>query len=224
MSAMLKKPVRISLARQVLEEMERNIHSGNWPVGGRIPPEPELIRHFGVSRNTVREAVQSLIHAGMLEARPGDGTYVLADDRFEVALDSRLRGVDFSKILEARLALEKEIARLAALNRTEEDLARLKSALDKRNVSRNDNAAADLAFHAAVASATGNPILIDLYRSISRSIAIVMKAWIAENPFDPAEVAAHNELYEAIRDQAPARAEAATFAIIAFDRALPASR
>ena len=82
----LKKPVRVSLARQVLTAMESMIRSGKWKVGDRIPAEAELARAFSVSHNTIREALQSLIHMGMLEARPGDGTYVMASDRFAVAV------------------------------------------------------------------------------------------------------------------------------------------
>ena len=56
--------------------MERAIASGVWTVGEKIPPEPELMAHFGVSRNTLREAIQALIHGGVLQARQGDGTYI----------------------------------------------------------------------------------------------------------------------------------------------------
>ena len=114
----LKKPVRVSLARQVLTAMESMIRSGKWKVGDRIPAEAELARAFSVSHNTIREALQSLIHMGMLEARPGDGTYVMASDRFAVAVSNRLKESELPQILEARLALEKEIARLASVKRT----------------------------------------------------------------------------------------------------------
>ena len=64
----LKKPVRVSLARQVLTAMESMIRSGKWKVGDRIPAEAELARAFSVSHNTIREALQSLIHMGMPSA------------------------------------------------------------------------------------------------------------------------------------------------------------
>ena len=118
-------PRRRSLAHRVREQMEEYIRSGQWQVGQRIPPEPELIRHFGVSHNTLREAVQGLIHAGMLMARPGDGTYVTAADRLDAALAHRLQQADLSRILEARLAIEKAVVALAAQNRNDEDLDRI---------------------------------------------------------------------------------------------------
>ena len=216
----VRKPVRLSLARQVLDEMEKQLRHGVWKVGEKIPPEPELVRNFGVSRNTIREAVQSLIHAGVLEARPGDGTYVRASDRFAVALDSRLRASELTKILEARLALEKEIARLAAQHRSSADLTRLEQLLERRNHCGNDGAAADLEFHTAVAAATHNPILAELYDSIARHLRAVMQAWLAENPCNSEEIAAHNRLLEAIRNADPAAAEEATCRIVAFDQSV----
>ena len=68
----LKKPVRVSLSRQVLTAMESMIRSGKWKVGDRIPAEAELARAFSVSHNTIREALQSLIPWGCW--RPGPAT------------------------------------------------------------------------------------------------------------------------------------------------------
>ena len=60
---------RAGLVDQVIEQMRGAITSGEWPVGQRIPPEPELVTALGVGRNTVREAVRALSHAGLLEVR-----------------------------------------------------------------------------------------------------------------------------------------------------------
>ena len=69
---------RTGLVDQVIEQMRKAISSGEWPVGQRIPAEPELVSALGVGRNTVREAVRALAHAGLLEVRQGDGTFVRA--------------------------------------------------------------------------------------------------------------------------------------------------
>lgn len=84
---------KTGLIQRVVAILRSEISSGNWPVGSRIPTEPELSKLTGVGRNTVREAVQSLVHAGMLERRQGSGTYVLADNEVIVQL-SRIAGVD----------------------------------------------------------------------------------------------------------------------------------
>jgi len=65
----IKKASRLTLVGQVTAQIEYMIESGQWRVGEKIPPEPELMVKFDVSRNTLREAVQSLVHIGLLEAR-----------------------------------------------------------------------------------------------------------------------------------------------------------
>lgn len=60
----------------VVDRMSQLIRDGQWPMGTRIPSEPELVELFGVGRNTIREAVRALEHAGLLAPRRGDGTYV----------------------------------------------------------------------------------------------------------------------------------------------------
>ena len=125
----IHKPKRTSLSSQVVQEIERQIRENVWQLGERIPAEPELAAAFGVSRNTVREALQSLIHAGILAARPGDGTYVQRRSRMESALHSELSLQDIKKVLEARLTLEQGIVALAAANRTDEDLRKIRAAL-----------------------------------------------------------------------------------------------
>src|SRR4051794_34097626 len=74
----LRAARRSGLIDQVIEQLRGQIESGRWAVGNRIPTEAELAASTGTSRNTVREAVQSLVHAGLLERRQGSGTYVLA--------------------------------------------------------------------------------------------------------------------------------------------------
>jgi len=89
----LTAPVRSStLAAQVARQLEDLITSGEWPVGTRIPPESELVARLGLSRNTVREALRSLVHLGMLEARVGDGTYVRAFSELQAPMERRKSG------------------------------------------------------------------------------------------------------------------------------------
>src|SRR5262249_42622752 len=83
----LQVPVRgTTLSAQVAEQVVSLITSGAWPVGTRIPPENTLVGRLGVSRNTIREALRSLVHSGMLEARPGDGTYVRTPSELQAPL------------------------------------------------------------------------------------------------------------------------------------------
>ena len=211
----LKKPVRVSLSRQVLTAMESMIRSGKWKVGDRIPAEAELARAFSVSHNTIREALQSLIHMGMLEARPGDGTYVMASDRF--AVSNRLKESELPQILEARLALEKEIARLAAVKRTEEDLKELESALKDCHARVRPGIEDDMLFHAAVARATHNPVLAELYNVVIRHVQENLEGLLQEKQYDAGAMKLHDDLLDAIRQREADTAENIIVKIVEFD-------
>src|SRR5258706_16209434 len=87
--APLRSARRAGLIEQVIEQLRGQITAGAWPVGARIPTESELSQLTATSRNTVREAVQSLVHAGLLERRQGSGTYVLASSELAGAVSRR---------------------------------------------------------------------------------------------------------------------------------------
>ena len=129
----IKKPIKQSLPKQISIQIEKAIKDGIFKVGEKIPSEPELVLSFEVSRNTIREAIQSLIQAGVLESQQGNGTYVLTNDRFEANILTSLSSSKISEVHEVRISLEKEIVKLAALRRTQEDLINIKKALDKKN-------------------------------------------------------------------------------------------
>ena len=115
-------------ARGALAYLRRQITTGTWPVGSRIPIEPELAEQMGVGRSTVREAVRSLASVGMLETAPGRGTFVRSATPTSSLLNEFLNDFTLEEILSYRRALEIEAAQQAALQRTEEDIAALEEA------------------------------------------------------------------------------------------------
>src|SRR5699024_793158 len=119
---MLRKTSRVSLVEQVSSQIEKLIESGQWCVGDRLPPEMELMKEFDVSRNTLREAIQALVHAGLLETKQGSGTIVQSSSALGAALQRRIEKSTVIETLEVRLALEREAAQLAAKRRNEKDL------------------------------------------------------------------------------------------------------
>ena len=88
---------RTGLVDQVIAQMRELVSSGEWPLGDKIPPETELVTALGVGRNTVREAVRALSHAGLLEVRQGDGTFVRATNEISGAV-RRLCGSELRRI------------------------------------------------------------------------------------------------------------------------------
>lgn len=167
----LRTARRASLIDQVIEQLRGQITRGAWAIGARIPTEAELAQLTGTSRNTVREAVQSLVHVGLLERRQGSGTYVLASSELAGAVSRRVAGARAVHVLEVRRTLEVGAARLAALRRTDEDITQMHQLLAHRNAAlreaRLDEAVAlDVALHRAIGQAAHNPVLTDLYENL----------------------------------------------------------
>lgn len=208
---------RTSLVPQVIEQLRAQIIAGEWPVGGRIPPEPELAAALGVSRNTLREAVLALCHAGLLERRQGSGTYVVGSRELSGAVARRLAEAQQAEVIEVRRAFEVEAARSAACRRTAEDLAALDAALAEREAAWRAGeldafVAADVRLHQLIVAAAHNRILADLYDDFSAALRDSVS--IAVGPeLDPSRYVDHSRLVAAIRagDADLAAAEAAAF-------------
>jgi DNA-binding FadR family transcriptional regulator len=167
----LRSARRAGLIEQVIEQLRTQITSGGWPVGSRIPTESELSQLTTTSRNTVREAVQSLVHSGLLERRQGSGTYVLAANELAGAVSRRVAAARRIDVLEVRRTLEVGAARLAASRRTAEDIANLRGLLAQRITARHSGdldamVSSDVELHRAIAAASRNPVLADLYENL----------------------------------------------------------
>lgn len=207
----IKKPVKISLPKQISIEIEKAIKKGTLKIGEKIPSEPDLVKAFEVSRNTIREAIQSLIQAGVLESRQGDGTYVLANNRFEANILNRLNNSKNIEVQEVRVSLEKEIVKLASKRRTQSDLAHIKKALEKKSLVKDsfkENVEADIEFHLAIAKACHNSIFYDLYKSISVYISISVEERLELTHMEEESIfQLHSDLFEAISFQDSKKAE-----------------
>ena len=148
-----------SLADTLAQRLQRRIAAGKFRTGERLPTESELMRMFGVGRSTVREAVRMLSDRGFLNVRQGAGTFVAAPAASDALVEQRLRRADIRELDEVRKILEAAIVERAAARRTPQDMERIEAGDLERCI------AADIAFHAAIAEATHNKILSELYRT-----------------------------------------------------------
>lgn len=198
---------------EIVAQFEKLIENGEWPLGSKIPPEPELVAALGVGRNSVREAVRALEHAGLLEPRRGDGTYVRATSGLRAAILRRVRRSDVLDVLAVRTSLESDAAATAAVRRTESDVAAIRQAVAARRAScdggdRAAFVAADLSFHLAVIAATGNSVLVDLYSGLTEALQRTVTQ-LDELDDDPAAFPGHEELAAAIEARDPVAARVA---------------
>lgn len=210
---------RQSLPEQVIEAMRARIADGRWPVGQRIPTEPELVDLLGVGRNAVREATRALSHAGLLDARQGQGTYVRATSELAAALRRRAVSARMLEVLEVRRALESEAAGLAAERRTAGDLARIDRAAAERLAcwEAGDEpglVSADLALHQAIVAAAHSAMLAELYGEITDALRSAIHHATVNRDLGDADVPTiHTPVIEAIRarDALAARAETVAY-------------
>lgn len=167
----IKKPINKSLSIQVANELEKQIANKVWKVGNKIPSESELVNIFGVSRNTLREAIRSLVIMGVLDTRPGDGTYIINETTFSALMKKRLEQESIKYIIETRTVLEPQVVELAAIRRTEQELIELKNLhselLQNFEVSWENYIESDITLHRQLAKMCHNPILEDLYKAIT---------------------------------------------------------
>jgi GntR family transcriptional regulator, transcriptional repressor for pyruvate dehydrogenase complex len=156
--------------------------SGEVRPGERIPSERQLAASLGVNRPAVREAIRALGFLGLLEVRPGSGTYFRGPDKdvlFRLFEWSLLFGEGEARdLMETRAELEVIASGRAAERRSEDDVAALKTLLDRmRDSDMAGFADADVAFHSKIAEIAGNVVLKDMLASIRTMI----RGWVGRN-------------------------------------------
>lgn len=181
-------PRTVPVSAQIAELVRSRIDDGTYPVGSRIPTEAAFADEFGVSRNSVREALRSLVHSGLLSARAGDGTYVRAASELGPALVRRGNGADVRDVLDVRFLLEAHAARAAASRGV--DVTELRTVLAARDSATTPESfvARDVAFHRALVRAGGNPLAAEIYEGLDGVEAFVASVTPDARSFRPEDL------------------------------------
>ncbi len=239
MNTQLSLPPQVrskNLSQRVVDDISTKIKDGILRPGDRLPPEPELVQAFGISRTVVRESMLRLQSAGLVETRHGIGTFVLAPEQGRALLSGAGAGADITNndmldMLELRISVETDAAGLAASRRSETHLTAMQAALDAFEASHRQGAStveADFQFHLQIALATGNRYFEEVLRSlggvtIERSgraaeatPAVAGKAQFGNtHPLleqgKSLTLREHQDIYECVRRADPAAARAAMF-------------
>ncbi len=192
------------LTERIARHLEHDIRSGAFAVGAKLPSERELAAQFGASRNVVREALQRLEAQQLIEVAPGRGSFVREQT------SGQARGYDalyragrptVRQLIEARVPLEVETVRLATERATDDDLAAMRAAYVAMASSPDvvAKARADLEFHDAIATASGNPVLRIMLSSISGMMFEMMLRSNSDPAIGEPGVPHHPEILEAIQ-------------------------
>jgi DNA-binding FadR family transcriptional regulator len=203
--------IKRSLVDQALEQLRQRITQGVWAIGERLPTEPELSAELGISRNTVREAMRVLAFSGLIEIRQGDGSY-LRSMTDPLGAMKALSHCTLAQAQETRQILEVEAVGLAALRRTDEDLAALHAALkasgDHYHGDLEHYINCDLVFHKRLVDAAHNPALSELYQYFSSIVGAQLRQTLNIQPRRQAVFDLHGALLDAVEQQDPERAKA----------------
>ena len=164
---------RTTLADEIFERLLGLINSKELPPGEKLPPERELSDRLGVGRSSVREALRALTMIGLLDARPGDGTFVTESPVGGVispfVLHERVTRENAMEIIEVRLFLETKLAALAAEKANEEEKDLVRQCFEDIVARKDDLGSyfkADWGFHEAVAQAAHNSYLFQMFLMI----------------------------------------------------------
>lgn len=157
---------RTSVSEQIFAILKQKIASGEWQDGQKIPSENELAAQFGVSRMSARSALQRLSALGLLETRPGDGTFVRAFsllNYFQEATDLIATSNNMEQIREFRNFFESDCVRLACARRSRQDIEELKAIWQRMQSAAEAEDfdgffEADMDFHDQICAMTGNEL------------------------------------------------------------------
>ncbi|UDY24270.1 FadR/GntR family transcriptional regulator [Nocardioides sp. Kera G14] len=159
-------------ARETVRRLQADVTSGRWPVNSRIPTEAQLAAELGVGRSTIREAIRSLAHLGLLEPAPGRGTFVRSLSPVRDVLSGFAAEHTWGDILAVRRALEVQAAELAAVRPDSEAVAALRAVhqADLDGTAGVERGRAPGQFHALLVELSGNRLLVELYAGLSAAI------------------------------------------------------
>jgi len=208
--------VRRKRAHDVADEIAKLIDSGEFRIGDRLPTEKDLMQRFGVGRPAVREALFFLEQQGLVEIINGARARVIPPSpahlirqftqlskRLSSGPDGQLRGE------QARLVLEAGQSWLAATVASDDDIKRLKTALDANVASVGDRVEfirTDVAFHYEIAAITSNPIFTMVHETVVDWLVDQRTTTYHMPDADTFSVRDHTAIYEAIAAHDPARA------------------
>ena len=216
---------RRKLFEQVAAHLEREILEGKLKPGERLPPERDIQLRFGVGRPAVREALITLQRAGLVEIGNGAPARVSVPTAHSVitgmmpaVLQMLQTAAGQHHLQDVRLFLESGLARRAAANASDADVARLGEALTANGEAIGDRERfieTDVAFHLVLAEITGNPVFTALHSAMSFWLRQQREVSLGAPHQEDIAFDAHKRIFDAIESRDPEAAEEAMAAHIA---------
>jgi GntR family transcriptional regulator, transcriptional repressor for pyruvate dehydrogenase complex len=222
------KPIKQKrVYQEIVEQIRQLVAEGALKPGDRLISERELADRLQVSRASIREAFSALDMFGILESKPGEGTFIR-----EVPHDSIIRPLALIfmlykdsnlEVMEVRTILEGESAALAAMRSTTEDIDKIRGCLDKMEqdvLSGSIGEVSDAHFHLAIAEAADNKVLVRLMNTVSDLIVETMRYSRQRMFLTPGNkeklLSQHKGIFQAIESRSPEAAREAMISHLDF--------
>lgn len=222
---------RTSITDKVTNIIYERIVTKKYAPGELLPSQDKLAEEFGVSRNSIREAINRLSGRGIIESKQGIGTYILPRhgglSNIKAFESLHLTPEDGVEIVEVRLALERTIVRLAAVKCTAELLSKIEENLLRQRdaVPLEDSEQfiqLDVEFHLLLADASNNNTFRHLVEAYLDYFHVLIKTAMADPLFIEAAYNYHSLIFKAIASRDPVKADRAMLEhIIGIVRLLP---
>lgn len=219
--ALLHRVKKVRISETVVDQIILLIDEGRLKIGDQLPGERELVNQLQVGRASVREALRILEAQGVIEVRPGKGTFIVGEATPEgdegIAQWFRQHVTEEYDFLEVREALDRKAAVLASTRASATDLAAMKGYLDasQRCIDAGDLdglVSLDKQFHLSIAAATGNNMLFHLLTSVHEAMVDPRRSLIRLKGRAAISHKEHSAIYEAIKRHDPVTAEQAVVA------------
>lgn len=204
-----------SKEKMIISEIKTLINVKNLEPGEKLPSERLLAERIGVTRGSIRNAIQKLEFYGLLKSMPQSGTFISNLGR--AALNGMIDQIinipepDFKSLVETRIFLEIKSVRFAAQRHTSEDLEHIEQALENyqsKTLACEESVEEDLLFHLAIAQASHNPSLNQLMLSITPQIITDFEKYhVCKSDMALNAIKEHEAIVDAIRTKDPDQAE-----------------
>ena len=218
MESVSRKAFRVVRKTRVSEEIIGQVRdlitSGRLKVGDRLPAERELAATLQVGRSTVREAIRAMESLGILEARPGEGTFLVSNPSEQqpdpVTANAFRSWENQRKLFEVRMVIEPDLAALAARRASFDQISRLRDILQEQEalVKQGETGIkSDTAFHFLLAEAAGNDVLVRIMESLMNLLHETREATLHAGGRSVRSMKQHRAILRAIEARDPVTAE-----------------
>jgi GntR family transcriptional regulator, transcriptional repressor for pyruvate dehydrogenase complex len=201
-------------SEEIIGQVRDLITSGRLKVGDRLPAERELAKTLEVGRSTVREAIRAMESLGVLQARPGEGTFLVAlpgDPPPDPVSANAFKSWDNQrKLFEVRMVIEPDLAALAARRASFDQISKMREILlQQEEIVKQGSTGieSDSTFHFLLAEAAGNDILLRIMDSLMDLLRETREASLQTGGRPSRSLKQHRAILRAIESRDPRTAE-----------------